>query len=301
MAAGDRAPGVQVDSSAGLSGHSYLYATPGTLYLTPDHMKWDYLDQRSFALAAAFDPPDGELKVSKEMMASIVGLDLMTLILSDGIDFSKETFIASYGEAHSQSQALDPDNLNPKIYYGPLFRGMGAAFIFENGQLFGKETLRSVAGVEVYDFGSRYDTQPEFAGIRALLSNEEALVHSVHFNYAGELPADTTVIMAVGDSYETRRLDWKYSDVSFTSLTSVCSLDTDPFGWFSAEGQKTLQQKTALIGEKNVGDSVMKQLASTGDNKTDAVVALSLLVTMLSVALGAALIQQRRKKMLSTR
>lgn len=264
VAAGVRAPGGQVETSTVLAAYSYAYVTDAALYLTNDFDKWDYFDQAALFVASAFDPPNGENKVSKEMMASLVGLGRSLVVLSDNADFSQDTFFSSYMYAYMQSQMQDPNTL----YHSPLLKGTGLALLFENGQLFNyQDTLQMVDGVEVFDFGSRYNTQPELDGMRALMPTGKELIHSVHFYYEGELPASATVIMAVGEDYKNEPVTWGYSDNAFTKLTTIVDQNVDPYGWLEVAGQPALHHETAIYhnGKGPGPEPTPTPIPSTGD------------------------------------
>ncbi len=254
IAAGKRAPGTQVAAfdAGDMASHPYIYVTDGRLYLTDEYIKWDDLGQDVVYLIVGFDPADGHLKMTREMMQSLVGLNRMTIILSDGVDLVGDSWSSSLATGTMKSMAASYAKYgttdNATIYLSSLFKGQGVVFVFETGQMvYKKTTIHQVDGVDVYDFGTRYDTDPEHAVFYGMVGDR--LIHSVHFNYQpGEWPADMSILMFVGDSYAGQTVSWYYLDPATGQLVWIADGEVDPFGWVEFTGQKVLPaHETALL------------------------------------------------------
>ncbi len=263
IAAGQTAPATQVTSydETLMSLYPYVYASDGSLYLDDIYLKWDYLDQSLALDELCFDPPNGQLIITREMMQSLVGLDRFMILLSDNVGISKSTWRESLFFAYSQSHDLDPDNPEAPFYFSPAFKGTGVVFIFKTGRLAGKTSIHQVDGISFYDFGSRYDTNPEYSAFLRLTQDSEKLIHSVHFNYTDEYPADMQILLSVGEDFKNQPVSWYYLTEAKDTMAWILDQAVDPFGWLILEGLTHTWADTAITSPR-----YQEGLAQTGDD-----------------------------------
>ncbi|MDO4546396.1 MAG: hypothetical protein Q4C25_09580, partial [Bacillota bacterium] len=224
---------------------------------------------------------------SKEMMEIIRYMRTVGLtICSDNTDFSQGDYLTSYGYAYMKSAELDPDNQNPPIYNSLMIKGtdtntersQGVAFQFKTGFMYKDATtnampqLQEVSGIgEYYDFASDYNEEPEYTDIKKLTT--ENLIHSIHFNYPTstgsaseslQLPAETELLMLVGNDYIGQDVQWVYMNGNKDALSTIGTYKVDPFGGLNidldvgvssggtaADGTviSRLYENTALLGD----------------------------------------------------
>lgn len=159
-----------------------------------------------------------------------------------------------------------------------LVKGQGVAFMFENGQLFnGKTTIHQVAGVEIYDFNTYYNTDPEHAEFLAMVGDR--LIHSIRFAYVGEWPADMTIAMYVGPSYAGQTVSWYYRDPATGELVLIGDYTVNAIGWITATGQKVSHGNTAILKPASLVQTGYTESAipKTGDTSTAPIACLALL------------------------
>ncbi len=293
VAAGAAAPGAQIPTydQTLMSQYPYIYASPGRLYLDDVYVKWDYLDQALVQDQLCFGPPNGQHIITREMMQSLIGLDRYMFLLSDNVGLSQGSWTASILYAVGRSQALDPDNPNAPIYYSPAFTGNGVVFVFKTGRLAKKTTIHQVDGVEFYDFGSRYDTDPEHAAFLGLVKEGDQLIHSVHFNYTDEFPADMMLLLAVGEEWAEKQVSWYYLNEAGDATVWILDQAVDPFGWLVLEGQPQVRADTAITGPAGQPQPLPKTLAKVGD---EVCLPLALAGMLAAISWGAVLLSRKR-------
>lgn len=282
IAAGTRAPGVQVDGLSSDTIYSpYLYITDGRLYLEGDYLKWDYLGKSAVLVLVGFDPPDGELKVTREMMDTLIGLNRTVAILGNGTDLVVPGdwlgSVIQGGIRYKLAGGGDLQNYGEAL--SVLVKGQGVAFMFETGQLFGgKKTIHQVDGVDVYDFNTFYNTDPEHAEFLAMVGDR--LIHSIRFAYVGEWPADMTIAMYIGPDYAGQTVSWYYRDPATGELVLIGDYTVNAIGWITATTQQVSHGNTAILTPaKTITASLAKASVSpkTGDTPIAALACLVLL------------------------
>lgn len=304
-AAGAKAPGRRVDAGSlgTASPYTYLYLSKGRLYLVDEYLTWDSLGKELACFLVGFDPPNSQLKVTREMMQTLVGLNRPVMILSNDVDLVSGAWLESYLTAYVRSYAIDPEGSN--VIMSGMFKGNGVVFLFETGSMFGKTTIHQVGGIDVYDFNVRYDTDPEWSMMSGLAGDR--LIHSIHFYYqAGSWPADMTLFVHVGARYAGKTVQWHYFDALTGRLILQWSGTVDPFGWIEVPGQKALPSKeTALCAPRQLAcESVgRKALPATGDGPFDVLTAGLPLMALLtgSLVANAALRLRERKSTAAAR
>ena len=159
-----------------------------------------------------------------------------------------------------------------------MLKGQGVAFMFETGQLFnGKSTIHQVDGVEIYDFNTRYDIDPEHAMFVAMVGDR--LIHSIHFAYVGEWPADMMIAMYVGEDYAGQTVSWYYRDPQTGELVLIGDYVVNAIGWITATGQQISHAETAILTPAKLPVvQAADALPATADSSVMALVCLVILV-----------------------